>query len=125
MNIRPTDGELAILNALWELGPATVRDIHQALYPGGEVNYNTTLKLLQIMLDKGFVTRDDSSRQHVYAPKRPKETTRKHIVKDVLAKAFGGDTRALVMCALEAQSASDEELEAIEKLLKVARKARK
>jgi len=124
MNPRPTDGELAILNVLWEKGASTVRDVHEAMNPAGELNYNTTLKLMQIMLEKGFVTRDDSSRQHIYAAKKPKESTRKHIVKDVLSRAFGGDTRALVMSALEAKPATDAELDELEALLKAARKHR-
>lgn len=124
MQPRPTDSELAILSVLWERGASTVKEVHQSLYPGGEVNYNTTLKFLQIMLEKGLVTRDESSRQHVYAAKKPKEATRTHLVKDMLGRAFGGDTQALLMSALEAQPASEDELQAMEALLRAARKKR-
>ena len=63
---RPTDTELEILRALWELGPATVRQVHEALSRTRDTGYTTTLKLMQIMADKGLVTRNESARTHVY-----------------------------------------------------------
>lgn len=122
---RPSDGELAILRVLWDRGPSTVREIHEVLHPEGAIGYNTTLKLLQIMLDKGLARRDDSSRQHVYEAALPQEATQRHLVQDMLSRAFAGDTSALIMRALEAKTATDEELQSIQKLLVAARKARK
>jgi predicted transcriptional regulator len=112
---RPTDAELAILAVLWNHGPATVREVQAEL--GAEVGYTTVLKLLQIMTEKGLVVRDASQRAHVYAAARPREETRGGLVDDLIARAFDGSARKLVMQALASERASADDLAAIRELL--------
>ena len=114
---RPTDAELAILNVLWAQGACTVRDVHQRLSQERDMGYTTVLKLMQIMFDKGLVTRDDSQRSHVYKARQKEQTTQRMLVTDLLARAFGGSTEKLVMQALSAKKASKEELAEIRRLL--------
>lgn len=114
---RPTDAELSILRVLWERGPCTVRQVHEALLGARETGYTTTLKLMQIMAEKGLVTRDESARTHVYAAKLSQDQTQRQLVTDLLDRAFGGRSAALVMHALSAQPASDEELAEIRRLI--------
>ncbi len=116
----PTDGELAILGVLWEEGPCTVRQVHERLARGGKgvtTAYTTTLKLMQIMTEKGLVSRDDSERTHVYFAAQPAQTTQRQIVKDLLEKAFAGSAANLVLQALSAKRATPEELAQIRTLL--------
>jgi predicted transcriptional regulator len=114
---RPTDAELAILRVLWERGPSTVRQVHEALAGERETGYTTTLKLMQIMTEKGLVTRDESTRTHVYATHLSQDQTQRQLVSDLLDRAFGGRSAALVMHALSAQPASAEELHEIRTLI--------
>ena len=122
---RPTDAELAILRVLWEQGPATVRQVHDALAGTRETGYTTTLKLMQIMADKGLVTRDESARTHVYAAAATQEITQKQLVKDLMDRAFGGSAKALVLRALAAEGTSPDELREIRKLIDEYREKRK
>jgi BlaI family transcriptional regulator, penicillinase repressor len=114
---RPTDAELAILRVLWERGPSTVREVHEELSRERGTGYTTVLKLLQIMFDKGLVTRDESERAHVYQPRQSEEQAQRRLVTDLLDRAFGGSAQKLVMQALTAKKASPEELAEIRKLL--------
>ncbi|HUL74449.1 MAG TPA: BlaI/MecI/CopY family transcriptional regulator [Vicinamibacterales bacterium] len=114
---RPTDAELAILRVLWERGPSTVRHVHEALAGSRETGYTTTLKLMQIMAEKGLVTRDESSRTHVYAARHSQDQTQRQLVADLMDRAFGGRSAALVMQALSAHPATPEELQEIRKLI--------
>ena len=118
---RPTEAELEILRVLWELGPATVRQVHEALATTRDTGYTTTLKLMQIMADKGLVTRDESARTHVYEARVSQEQTQRQLVNDLVERAFGGSAAALVLRALSTQKTSDEELEEIQKLIEDAR----
>ena len=120
--IRPSDGELAILRVLWNLGPATVRDVHGELSKGREMGYTTVLKLMQIMVEKGLVTRDESARTHVYQALQEEQPTQAYLVRDLLDRAFGGNAKALMIRALEAQPASAKELDEIQALLDEARR---
>ena len=114
---RPTDAELAILRVLWERGPSTVRQVHEVLSDARETGYTTTLKLMQIMADKGLVTRDESARTHVYAASVNEEHTQEQLVKDLVDRAFGGSAAALVMRALDAEGTTTEDLREIRKLI--------
>ena len=114
---RPTDAELAILRVLWERGASTVRQVHEALSDTRETGYTTTLKLMQIMADKGLVTRDESSRTHVYAAAVNEEQTQGQLVKDLVDRAFGGSAKALALRALSAEGTTAEELREIRKLI--------
>ena len=122
--LRPTDAELAILRVLWEQGPCTVRQVHETLADTRETGYTTTLKLMQIMADKGLVTRDESSRTHVYAPSVNAEHTQGQLVKDLVDRAFGGSAKALVLRALSAEGTTAEELREIRKLIEDYREKR-
>lgn len=122
--IRPSDGELAILRVLWSRGPSTVRDVHGALSKERDTGYTTVLKLMQIMVEKGLVTRDASTRTHVYQAAQAEAATQACLLKDLLQKAFEGSARSLVQRALEAAPADDAELEAIQAMLDRARRAR-
>ena len=113
---RPTDGELEILRVLWERGPSAVRDVHDRLGPSKGTAFNTTLKLLQIMYEKGFVLREDARRPHIYRPAVPEEQMQKRLVADFLNRAFGGSARKL-MAALTATDMSKGELDEIRRLL--------
>jgi BlaI family penicillinase repressor len=114
---RPTDGELSILRVLWERGPSTVREVHEVLSGDRSTGYTTTLKLLQIMTEKGLVRRDESQRTHIYQARLTEEQTQRQLVRDLLERAFGGSARKLVMQALAARKASPEELVEIRQLL--------
>jgi BlaI family penicillinase repressor len=117
--IRPTNAELAILGVLWQRGPSTVRDVHEALPAarGGAVGYTTVLKLLQIMAEKKLVKRDTRARTHVYAAAVSEATTRGHLLSDLVDRAFGGSSLALVLQALSSAHATPAELEQIRRLL--------
>lgn len=117
--IKPTESELEILQILWEKGLATVREVHEELALTKDVGYTTTLKLMQIMHEKGIVKRDDSMRTHVYQAAVNKEKTQKHLLSRMIDNLFGGSPTQLVIQALgdEKHKASQEELEKIQALL--------
>ena len=122
---KPTDAELAILRVLWERGPSTVRQVHEILVARvGPTAYTTALKLLQIMTEKGLVRRDDTDRTHIYAPRLSEEQTQRQLVRDLLERAFGGSASKLVMQALHARRATQEELSEIRKLIEARREVR-
>ncbi len=112
---RPADAELAILQVLWDQGPCTVRQVHEAM--GQATGYTTTLKLLQIMDGKGLVDRDASRRSHVYSARVDERSTTGGMVRDLMDKAFAGSAARLVMRALSTKPASRTELERIKELL--------
>lgn len=120
----PTDAELAILRLLWERGAATVRQLHEDLTQERDLGYTTVLKTLQVMLEKGLVTRDDSERSHVYRAAIPENDTKGQLVSDLMAKAFGGSAQQLMVHALRGGKTSKKELDAIQRLLDEARKGR-
>lgn len=117
--IKPTESELEILQILWKKGLATVREVHEELSLTKNAGYTTTLKLMQIMNEKGIVKRDDSMRTHVYQSAVNKEKTQKHLLSKIIDNLFGGSPTQLVIQALgdESHKASREELEKIQALL--------
>ena len=117
--MKPTDSELEILHILWELGPSTVRAVNERLNERREVGYTTTLKLMQIMHEKGLVKRDESMRTHVYQPAVNKEKTQKHLLDKMIDSLFGGSSTQLVLQALGNgdQKVSAEELAKIQTLI--------
>lgn len=120
----PTDAELSLLRLLWKNGPSTVREVREEL--GTSVGYTTVLKLLQIMLGKGLVERDETGTAHTYSPKEPQERTEKRIVSRLMDQLFDGSASRLVQRSLSAQRASKEELDAIRAMLNVeAKRGRK
>ncbi len=135
----PTDGELAILGVLWDKGPSTVRDVHEALQQEEkETGYTTTLKLMQIMVDKGLLVREDAGRarvagvpparrrrdafdtnprRHIYRPTASEERTQKQLIGDLLDRVFAGSAEKLVLRALSAKKVSPKELKRIRQML--------
>lgn len=114
---KPTEAELAILRVMWALGPSTVRQIQETLERNRPTGYTTVLKLLQIMWDKGLVTREESTRTHVYRARFSQARTQRQLVADLLDRAFGGSASQLVMHALATKRASAREMEDIAALL--------
>ena len=113
----PTDAELAILQVLWDRGPCTVRQVHEALKRRQSTGYTTKLKIMQIMAEKKLVTRDESTRSHVYRAAISKNQTQRQVVKDMIEKVFGGSSTNLVMRALATKQPTEAELKQVRKLL--------
>ena len=117
--VKPTESELEILNILWMRNEATVREVHEELAKSKDVGYTTTLKLMQIMNEKGLVKRDESMRTHLYQSAVNKEKTQKHLLNKMIESLFGGSSTQLVLQALGTgeQKLSDEELDKIQTLI--------
>lgn len=115
--IKPTEGELEILQVLWDKGKATVREVHETILQTKDAGYTTTLKLMQIMFEKGLVARDDSAKTHIYQAAVSREKTQKQFVGRMITSLFGGSSSQLVMQALGTNSPSKAELDEIQKLL--------
>jgi BlaI family penicillinase repressor len=106
---QPTDGELEVLRFLWDNGPSTVKQVHQAINITKSVGYTTTLKVMQKMLVKGLLTRDASKFRHVYTAALPEEKTQKQLLANFLDKAFSGSTEKLLMQLLSTSKLSTKE----------------
>ena len=122
--IKPTESELEILQIIWTKGLATVREVHEELGKTKDVGYTTTLKLMQIMHEKGLVKRDDSMRTHIYQAAVNKEKTHKHMLTKMIDSLFGGSPTQLVIQALgnDKQNMSEVELAQIQELLNSLKK---
>jgi len=114
---QPTDVELQILNVLWRLGKATVREIHVALQASKQTNYATTVKMLSVMYEKGLVDRDQTVRPQVYRALVTKVKMQKTAVRDVARKVFEGSFKGLVLQALSEKKHSRQELDEISRLV--------
>lgn len=114
---KPTTAELQILQVLWERGPSTVREVHDALQEEKALGYTTVLKLMQIMTAKGLVRRNEDQRAHVYEAQQPAEKTKRQLAADVLERVFDGSARELMLHALAAQRSSRQEIEELRSLL--------
>lgn len=115
--LKPTEGELEILRVLWSKKKATVRDVHEVISIYKDSGYTTTLKLMQIMFEKGLVKRDDSGKTHIYEAIVSKEKTQKQLVDKMVNSLFDGSATQLVMQALGNNAPSADELDEIQKLL--------
>ena len=115
--IKPTESELEILQVLWEKKIASVRDVHEELSKTKDAGYTTTLKLMQIMFEKGLVKRDSSLKTHFYQAAGSRERTQKHMLGKMIDTLFGGSPTQLVMQALGNHKASPEELVEIRKMI--------
>ena len=118
----PTDAELDILQVLWEKNPETVRYVNELLNKrrdadNKEIGYTTTLKIMQLMLDKGLLTREIVERSHIYKPSVSQEVTQTQVLKGVVDTAFGGSASSLVMRALGSSTTKPEDLEKIKALI--------
>ncbi|TKK68877.1 BlaI/MecI/CopY family transcriptional regulator [Ilyomonas limi] len=116
-SIKPTESELEILRVLWDKKEATVREVHEVLSEFKDSGYTTTLKLLQIMHEKGLVKRNDSGKTHIYQPAVSREHTQTQMLDKMMDSLFGGSTTRLVMHALGNKAPSADELKEIQQLL--------
>ena len=114
---KPTASELEILQVLWERGPSTVREVHQALSEKRPIGYTSVLKLMQIMTTKGSLGRNEQQRAHVYEAVQPAEKTKRQLALDVLQRVFDGSASQLMMHALADRKGSKEEVEELRRLL--------
>lgn len=117
---RPTNAEMEILRVLWARGPSTVGQILESPGSARKQGYTTVLKLLQIMHEKGIVTREESFRPHIYRAVRSQAETQRSLLRDLIRKAFGGSAGKLILQALSTQNISDKEVLEIRKLLREA-----
>jgi predicted transcriptional regulator len=115
--LKPTDAELAVLRVLWERGASTVREVHDAMAGERRVGYTTTLKTLQVMTEKGLTVREDLRGQHLYSARHAEAETQRHLLADLLDRAFGGSTSKLVIQVLTARPASEDDLREIRRML--------
>lgn len=113
----PTASELEILQVVWQRGPSTVREVFNTLSAEREIGYSTVLKFMQIMTDKGTLVRDDSVRPQIYRAAKPQKQVQQGILKDLVARAFGGSSASLVMQALADKKATADERRQIRELL--------
>lgn len=114
----PTKSELEILAVLWEAGPSTVRSVNDALNKRREVNYTTTLKLMQIMAEKGLLNRDESTMKHTYSVAEEEQETKAHLLEKFVDTIYKGSASKLVLQLLGHKKTSKEELEEIRNMLK-------
>lgn len=118
----PTPAELAILSVLWQRGPSTVREIHDALKEERETGLNTTLKFVQLMTEKGLVIKDDSVRPQVFRPAQPRERTQMRLLDELIQRAFEGSASNLVLRAVSGKRISAKDLAEIKNLIERSRK---
>lgn len=116
-NKRPTDAELDILRVLWTRGPSTVRDVFRELNAAREIGYTTVLKLMQIMTDKGLLTRDEAVRPQVYQVTRSQGHTQRQLLRHLLDRAFSGSPGNLVLQALSTKKTTAKERRQIREML--------
>ena len=114
---KPTSSELEILQVLWERGPSTVREVHEALSNKRPIGYTSVLKLMQIMTAKGTLRRNEEQRAHVYEAVQPAEKTKRQLALDVLQRVFDGSASQLMMHALADRKASKQEVDELRRLL--------
>jgi BlaI family penicillinase repressor len=114
---KPTESELEILQILWQKGDCTVREVHEILEKMKNAGYTTTLKLMQIMHEKGLVARDTTSKTHIYKALVNQQKTQQQLVNKMIDNVFNGSAARLVMQALGNHSASKEEIDSIKDYL--------
>jgi len=124
VKIKPTEGELEILQMLWTQGPRSVRELNDELNQTKPVGYTTTLKILQIMAEKGMVTRIKDGRNHIYTAAVEQNAARQQLLDKLLFGIFGGSAKNLVIQALGNHSASKEELEEIKQYIEQLEKSK-
>ncbi len=120
----PTNAELMILSILWDRGPTTVREVHEVSNKVRKACYTTTLKQMQVMLEKGLLKRDDSRRPQIYRPAYKQEHTQRQVVNFLVDRAFAGSAANLAMHALQSRKVSAKEITQLEKLLRELKKGK-
>jgi predicted transcriptional regulator len=121
---KPTEAELELLRVLWEKGPTTVREVHDAINLQRPVVYTSVLKILQIMTEKGLVEREESGKAHIYRAAASQEDTQNQLLRDLSERLFSGSAAQLAMHALAMQPTSDAELDEIRNLIEQKRQIR-
>lgn len=116
--IKPTDSEIEILRIIWNKGPSSVRSINDELNLKKKVGYTTTLKIMQIMIEKGLLDREEKGRLHIYRASFKEEDTKKLLIDRFVETAFGGSAMQLVMQALGKHKTSPEELKELKELIR-------
>jgi predicted transcriptional regulator len=116
--LEPTKSELEILQVIWEIGPSTVRDVNNELLKQKDVNYTTTLKLMQIMADKGILARDESQMKHIYSVAEDEQKTKAHLLDKFVDSMYKGSASKLVMQLIGNKKTSQQELQEIKDMLK-------
>lgn len=122
---RPTDAEIEILHVLWQLEPATVRQVHEHLTQTKQAQYTTTLKQLQVMTEKGLVVRDESERSHVYRAAVARNQVQRQMTTHLLDRVFGGSARSMLMEALGAKKVSKKEIAELRQMIDDFEKSQK
>jgi len=123
--MKPTASELDILQILWQNGKMTVKEINEEINKVKETGYTTTLKLMQIMHEKGLLSREQNGRSHVYKASIKEDDTKSSLLKNFIQSTFNGSTASLVMQALGDHKTTREELEMIRELLNDIEKGKK
>lgn len=118
MELKPTESELEVLQVIWEKEPCTVRDVHEELVKSKDVGYTSTLKLMQIMFDKGLVARDTSARSHLYTALITREQAQTTAINKIIDTVFNGSSTSLIIKALGQHFSSRKELDVIKDYLK-------
>lgn len=113
----PTEAELEVLNVLWRRGPSTVREVHETLQADRQTTLTTTLKILQVMTEKGLTVREADSRPHRYRPTAPEKKTQVGLLDDLAQRAFNGSVRKLLMRAVEDAGLTDRDLRELRRLI--------
>jgi predicted transcriptional regulator len=113
----PTDAELEVLRVLWDRGASTVREVFDVVAEGKDVGYTTVLKQMQVMQQKGLLTRSERFRSHVYEPAAERSVTQRQLAGSILQQAFGGSARGLLQSALAGRKVDARELDEIRQLL--------
>jgi predicted transcriptional regulator len=119
---RPTEAELELLAALWEKGPATVRDLHEEIHTRRDIGYTSVLKLLQIMTEKGLVDREEAGKAHIYRAAASQEQTQNQLLRDMSERLFAGSAAQLALHALAMEPVGDRELDELRNLIEMKRK---
>lgn len=115
--IEPTRSELEILQVLWEYGPSPVRFVMEELNKKREMNYTAVLRLMQLMVDKGILQRDQSQMQHVYQVVEEENKTKEHLLDKFLDTLYKGSAASLIMQLVGKKKATKEEIKKIKALL--------
>ena len=122
---RPTDSQLEILKILWDRGPLTVRQVHEELSRAKPSQYTTTLKMMQVMTDRGLVSRDDTERSHVYRPLIRREDAEQQLASELMNRVFAGSAQRLLVSALGAKPASLKEIDELQDFIEQYRRRTK
>ena len=115
----PTRTELAVLQVLWKHGPSTVRWVHDVMNDGKEeaVQYTSTLKLMQVMMEKGMLARDETNMKHIYRAVLEEGGTKGHLLSKFVETMYQGSVSSMMVALLGNEKTSEEDLRKVRELL--------